>query len=91
MIGTFGPAAVYLLCLVTSAVCAGLLVRSWRGTRTPLLLWTALGFILLAINNLWLVIDLLIFPQGDLSMIRQITALAAVAVMLFGFIRERSR
>ena len=43
--------AVYLLCAVTSLVCAGLLVRSYRRSRMKLILWTSLCFMGLAINN----------------------------------------
>jgi hypothetical protein len=84
----WAPAAVYLLCLLTSAGCALLLVRSYMRTRTTLLLWTAMCFVLLALNNLLLVADVLVFPQVDLSVWRQVTALAAVSVLVYGFVRE---
>jgi drug/metabolite transporter (DMT)-like permease len=80
--------AVYILCMLTSAACAFLLVRAWRRTRTSLLLWTAACFVLLALNNVLLVADLLVFPTSDLSMARQVTALGAVGVLLYGFVRE---
>ena len=83
-----GPAAVYLLCLLTSVGCAALLVRSWRRTRTPLLLWSALGFVLLAMNNLMLVLDLMVLPDVNLMPLRYATSLGAVAVLLYGFIWE---
>lgn len=83
-----GPAAVYLLCLLTSLGCAILLVRAWLRTRTTLLLWTALCFVLLAVNNLLLVADALVFPDIDLRLWRHATALAAVTVLLYGFVRE---
>lgn len=82
------PASVYLLCLLTSAGCALLLVRSYLRTRTTLLLWTALCFVLLAVNNLFLVADMLVFPALDFRIWRHVTALAAVSVLLYGFIRE---
>ena len=83
-----GPAAVYLLCLLTSMGCAALLVRSWRRTRTRLLLWSAAAFVLLALNNLLLVADLLVLPDVPLTPLRHATALAAVGVLLYGFIWE---
>ena len=87
-----GPAAVYILCLLTSASCAVLLIRSYLRTRTVLLLWTALCFSLLALNNLLLVVDLVVFPTSvDLQLIRNLTALCAVSVLLYGFIRETGR
>ncbi len=57
---------IYSLCLLTSAGCALLLVRSFGQSRAKLLLWSALCFILLAVNNLLVVIDLLILPKIDL-------------------------
>ena len=84
-----GPALVYLLCLLTSVGCATLLVRSWRRTRTRLLLWSAACFLLLALNNLLLVVDLVLVPEAiSLVAFRHATALAAVGVLLYGFIWE---
>ena len=83
-----GPTAVYLLCLLTSIGCAGLLVRTWRRTRTRLLLWSAACFLLLALNNLLLVLDMLVVAQVSLLPLRHATALAAVGVLLYGFIWE---
>lgn len=83
-----GPAIVYLLCLVTSMVCAALLVRSYLRTRTRLLLWSALCFVLLALNNLFVVADMILLPSVDLTLARQLSALAAVGVLLYGFIWE---
>jgi hypothetical protein len=82
-------AIIYILCLLTSAFCAFLLVRSYGATRTRLLLWSALCFTLLALNNLLVVVDLVILPTAvDLLPFRHLAALAAVSVLLFGFIWE---
>ncbi|HXD02652.1 MAG TPA: DUF5985 family protein [Novosphingobium sp.] len=83
------PAAVYLLCFLTSTACAVLLARSYARTRLRLLLWSAICFGLLAGNNLTLVVDLLLLPQVDLRLLRHLFALAAIAVLLFGFVWER--
>jgi hypothetical protein len=82
------PAAVYLLCLLTSVTCATLLVRAWRRTRTRLLLWTAISFLLLSVNNLLLVADLILFPSAYLTPFRQAAAALALIVLLYGFIWE---
>lgn len=79
-------AAVYLLCLATSVLCAALLVRSYRRSRQPLLLWSSLCFVLLALNNLTVVIDMLVLKEIDLTPWREATSLAAIIVLLFGFI-----
>lgn len=78
--------AVFILCAVTSIVCAVLLARGYLQTRTRLLLWTSLCFIGLAVNNLILVADEVIFTQRDFQVARGASALAAVAVLLFGMI-----
>ena len=82
------PTAVYGLCLVTSLICAGLLYRSYRAGRSKLLLYTALGFAFLALNNLLLVADMVVFPSVNLWPLRQAASVAAVAVLLYGFTFE---
>ncbi len=79
---------VYALCFITSAVCSWLLIRSFLRSRTRLLLWSAACFVLLAVNNLLVVIDLVFLPTIDLSSLRLAASLAAVATLLFGFIWE---
>ncbi|HEY9217310.1 MAG TPA: DUF5985 family protein [Phenylobacterium sp.] len=86
-----GPAAVYILCLATSVLCAGLLLRAYFASRSKLLLWTALSFVFLALNNLFLVGDLVVLPNVDLWPMRQAAALAAIGVLLYGFIWESER
>ena len=80
------PAAVYLLCFLTSGACAFLLARNYRRTRTRLLMWSALCFGFLALNNAVVLADAVLRPPVDLSIIRLSLALAAVAVLLFGFV-----
>jgi hypothetical protein len=79
---------VYLLCLLTSAACAWLLVRSYLKSRTKLLLWSAACFVMLALNNLFVVADVVIFPSFDLTLLRSLSALAGVGLLLYGFISE---
>jgi hypothetical protein len=79
---------IYLLCVATSLLCAYLLARAYQASRTKLLVWSAACFALLAANNLILAVDILLLPTVDLSMLRLATSLAAVAVLLFGFIWE---
>jgi hypothetical protein len=80
------PAIVYLLCFATSAACALLLGRSYRRSGMRLLLWSALCFGLLAANNLFVIVDLLLIRDIDFGIVRLLLSLAAVAVLLFGFI-----
>jgi len=82
------PGPVYVLCLLTSVACAWLLGRSYSRTRTPLLLWSSISFAFLALNNLVLVLDLVVWPAPgvDLRLPRLLLALAASCSLLFGFI-----
>jgi hypothetical protein len=82
------PTAVYILCFLTSVACAWLLGRSYRASRTPLLLWSSICFVFLSLNNLALVLDLVIWPspEVDLRLPRLLLALAASCSLLFGFI-----
>lgn len=86
--GSHLEAIIYLLCVATSVLCAYLLARAYRRSRTKLLIWSALCFALLAVNNLVVAADVLLLPTIDLTVLRLATSLAAVAVLLFGFIWE---
>jgi len=82
------PTAVYILCLITSVVCALLLLRAYLRSKARLLLWSALSFVCLALNNLFLVGDKVVFPHIDFLAMRQVCAVAAIGVLLYGFIWE---
>ena len=80
------PAIVYCLCFATSGICAWLLWRTYCRTRTALLFWSAICFALLAANNLVLILDMLVIATLDLRLARVSLSLAAVCVLLFGFV-----
>ena len=80
------PTTVYLLCFLTSTACALLLLRSYRTGGARLLLWSGLCFLLLAGNNLAVVLDLLVLPDFDFRLLRMLLALSAVSILLFGFV-----
>jgi hypothetical protein len=80
------PAAVYILCFLTSGACAYLLARNYKRTGTRLLMWSGLCFGLLALNNAVLFIDAVLVPTIDLAVFRLGLSLAAVSVLLVGFI-----
>lgn len=79
---------VYFLCFATSLACALLLVRSYMKTSAALLLWTAICFVFLAINNLFVVLDLSLLPDIDLQLARDASNLMGLATLLYGFIWE---
>jgi len=77
---------VYGLCALTALMCAFLLLRAYGRQRYRLLLWSGLCFSILALNNFLLVVDKLILPAEDLSLLRTGTALIAMVVLLYGLI-----
>lgn len=80
---------VYLLCMATSLLCLLLLVRAYRRSGVKLLLWSALCFVGLALNNFLLFIDVVLLPtEVDLLPLRHLTTLGALSVLLYGFIWE---
>ena len=83
------PTAVYSLCFLTSAVCALLLGRSYFKTRARLLLWSALCFIFLALNNFVVVLDMLVYPNADFRLVRHGLAVAGVLTLLYGFSMDK--
>ena len=79
---------VYGLCVITSALCAGLLLRGYARSRVPLLLWSGLCFVGLTLNNLLLFVDVHVVPGADLSTWRTIPALIGVLLLIYGMIWE---
>jgi hypothetical protein len=78
---------IYSLCALTSIMCLILLWRSWRASGARLLFWSALCFAGLSVNNVLLVLDRIVWPvEVDLTMARLLSALASVAMMLFGLV-----
>jgi hypothetical protein len=79
---------IYTLCALTSALCTALLARAFWRFRTKLLLWSALSFCGLTLNNLALWADKIAFPTEDLSLVRNATALISMLVLLYGLVWE---
>lgn len=82
-----GP-IVYVLCALTSLGCAVLLARGYRRSRARLLLWSALCFFGITLQNVFLFVDLVLVPQLDLSIVRNAIAFVSVAMLVFGLIWE---
>ena len=78
----------YAIGVLTSILCAVLLVRAYVSDRTPLLLWCSLCFAGLAVNNVLLFADLFVVPDIDLELWRSLTALVSLCLMLIGLIWE---
>jgi hypothetical protein len=80
------PTLIYALCALTSLFCTVLLARGYRETRARLLLWTALCFAGLALNNIILFVDLRVVPTVDLSVWRSLPAVVGVALLIYGLV-----
>jgi hypothetical protein len=74
--------------VVTSFACSVLLFRGYRRRRIRLLMWSALCFAGLTINNVVLFLDLVIFPDIDLRPLRLISALGGMLFLLYAFIGD---
>ncbi len=83
--------AIYVLCALTSIICAALLLRGWSQSRARLLFWSALCFIGLALNNIMLIVDVAVLPDVDLELWRTVPALAGVGLLVYGLIWETPR
>lgn len=77
---------IYSTCMLTALLCAFLLFRAYNRTHHRLLMWSGLCFTGLTLNNLFLVLDKLVFPDIDFGIARSVTALFAMAVLLCGLI-----
>jgi Family of unknown function (DUF5985) len=77
-----------LLAAVTSLACTVLLFRGYAATGVRLLLWSALCFVCLTVNNSLLFVDLAVFPNIDLRVYRLAAALVGVMFLLYGFVWE---
>jgi len=80
-------AAVYVLCALTSLACAVLLLRAYQARGVRLLLWSGLAFVGFTLGNILLVVDrVVIGPEVDLALWRNLPVLAGLAVLLYGLV-----
>lgn len=77
---------VYILCSGTSGLCTWLLFRAYFRTPLRVLLWSAACFLLLTLNNVAVFMDLVVLTRLDLSLVRLAISLAAVSILIFGFV-----
>jgi hypothetical protein len=79
---------IYLLGAATSLLVALMLLRQYLRSRTRLLLWSLICFAGLAVNNVLVYVDLVLYTGVDLSVHRSVAGAAAMAVMLYGLVWE---
>jgi hypothetical protein len=82
------PVVIYVLCLLAAALCTWLLLRGYRRSGARLLLWSGLCFAFLSLNSLAVILDIIVWADTDLQLVRHATSLAAVATLLIGLIWE---
>jgi hypothetical protein len=81
-------AIVYALSVVTSLLCAWMLLRSYSGTRTRLLMWAGLCFLGLAADNALFLVDTYLVPEISLTVWRGLPALGGLGALLYGLVWE---
>ena len=79
-------AIVYALCALTSLLCAFLLLRAFRQTRSRVLWWSGLCFCGLTVTNVLLILDKLVYTEIDLQPLRLSTTLVALLLLLYGLL-----
>lgn len=79
-------AAVYVLCALTSLTCAVLLLRAYAQRGVRLLLWSGVGFVGFTLGNAAMVLDLLVLPDSDLWLLRNLPVLAGLTLLVYGLV-----
>jgi hypothetical protein len=81
---------IYVLCALASISCALLLARNYVRQPLRLTLLASLCFAGLALNNVLLLLDLVVVPEVDLSLLRSAVALVSMLFLVVGLIMEDS-
>ena len=76
----------YSLAVLSSLLCTVLLFRAYARRRIRLLMWSAVCFTALTVNNVVLFLDLVVFPEVDLRLLRLVPALIGMVCLLYGFV-----
>lgn len=82
---------VYALCAVTSFVCFVLLLRQHRHMPSRLMLRSSIAFLCFTIANLILFIDLVVLPEIDLRIWRNLFSLLGAMILLLALTSHRER
>lgn len=83
--------ALNILSSIVTLGCAVVLLRGFASSRARLLLWSGLCFVALSFSNLMVFVDLVVFPETDLYLVRLGSAAAAMLLMVFGLVWESSQ
>lgn len=82
------PVLIYILCFLAAALCTWLLFRGYWRTGAKLLFWSGLCFAFLSLNSLAVILDIVVWADTDLQLLRHSASLAAVGTLLVGLIWE---
>ncbi|MDB5793121.1 MAG: hypothetical protein JWQ80_3145 [Massilia sp.] len=80
---------IYTLCILTSLACTWLLFASYRRTGYRLLFWSGACFTAMTLNNVFLLLDKIVFPNIDFLPARLVSALVAISLLLYGLVYEK--
>ncbi|WP_166211352.1 DUF5985 family protein [Cognatiluteimonas telluris] len=79
---------IYALCALTALACSAMLFAGARRTGSRMLFWSGLCFACLTLTNMLVIADNYLFPNDTLWVVRLMSALLAVALLLYGLIFE---
>jgi hypothetical protein len=80
---------VYLMCAVTSVLCASALLYKFRRTSVPLLFWSGVCFVGFALSNVLLFVDLVLLPTAvSLLFFRTLPTLIGLGCLIWGLLWE---
>ncbi len=79
---------VYTLCFLTAAGCAVVLLGAYRRSRAPLLFWSGVCFVGLALNEAMVLVDTFVISDTSFFVVRNAIGLAALCVMLGSLILD---
>lgn len=82
---------IYILCTLTALLCTVLLFRGFRRSGFRLLFWSGLCFSAMTLENLFLFLDRVVWPDIDLVLLRRPIALVGLALLLYGMIWEEKK
>lgn len=82
---------VYALCALTSLVCFALLLRQHRREPSRLAVRSSIAFLCFAAANIILFFDLVVVPQVDLRIWRNLSNLTGAMILLLALTAHRER
>ena len=82
---------VYALCAMTSFVCFALLLRQHWRAPSSLALRSSIAFLFFAAANIILFADLILLPEIDLKIWRNLSNLIGAIILLVALTREAQR